>query len=81
MVLDLDNTLIHSILTKPLQGDPQSFEIKNIDDTIIYVYKRPYLDNFLRNLQLFSDVHLFTASNREYANQIIAIIDPNASIF
>ncbi|TNV87554.1 hypothetical protein FGO68_gene11684 [Halteria grandinella] len=117
VVLDLDNTLIHSLKRQPQPGDPQCFTIKDFSNPIIsvqttsadsgsseisvtttteiviqdettptiyehiYVYKRPYLDQFLTELSKISDVHLFTASNKDYADQIISVLDPQSVIF
>ena len=74
VVLDLDNTLIHSRKKEPIAGDPQSFMIRDYTNIInegnyetIHVYKRPHLDYFLGELSKTADVHIFTASSRNYA--------------
>lgn len=64
VVLDLDNTLIHSVQLSPLSTDFNYFKIKDG----IYVYKRPHLDLFLTELLKVADVSLFTASKKDYAD-------------
>lgn len=45
------------------------------------MYKRPCLDLFLFEVSKIADVHLFTASIKEYADQIISELDPQKCIF
>ena len=66
VVLDLDNTLIHSLKKEPVEGDPESFRISEGTD-ILYVYKRPNVDLFLKEVSKIADVHIFTASQKSYA--------------
>jgi TFIIF-interacting CTD phosphatase-like protein len=106
-VLDLDNTLIHSVKKEPSNEDPTNsyFKIKDYSKPIIenskpenskieekssnlvrsyepiYVFKRPFLDNFLSELTKIAEVHCFTASTRDYAEQILNQLDPTATIF
>ncbi len=72
VVLDLDNTLIHSVTTCPLTSEANYFRIRDG----IFVYKRPHLEFFLSELVKIAEVSLFTASKKDYADQILAIIDP-----
>ena len=68
-MLDLDNTLIHSLKKEPTDGDPEAFFIKDaIGEDQIYVYKRPNVDQFLLDLSKIADVHIFTASQKDYAD-------------
>ena len=39
------------------------------------MYKRPHLEYFLGELGKIAEVHLFTASHKEYAEQITEVID------
>ena len=63
-MLDLDNTLIHSVMKEPNEDDQTFFEIRDR----IFVYKRPHLEYFLTELHKVADVHLYTASHSEYAD-------------
>lgn len=77
LVLDLDETLIHSLS----RGAPRSLgsssschtiELKVNDiATPYYVYKRPYCDFFLKEISKWFELQIFTASVREYADPIV----------
>lgn len=76
LVLDLDETLIHSLS----QGSPRTLtnnnssviEIKlNNIATLYHVHKRPYCDFFLKEISKWFDLYIFTASVKEYADPII----------
>ncbi len=45
------------------------------------MHKRPHLEYFLSELIKIADVHLFTASKKEYAEQILSVLDPTKLIF
>ncbi|KAL0217996.1 hypothetical protein RCL1_008844 [Eukaryota sp. TZLM3-RCL] len=75
LVLDLDETLIHT-----------SFQCDSTCDFVVsipvyntmrdcYVHKRPHVDKFLYELSQFFEIVLFTASLPSYANPLIDIID------
>jgi hypothetical protein len=73
LILDLDETLIHS---KPL---PQNFKIFRKPDFTVRdgengdcgVWKRPYSGVMFTVLQPFCDFHLYTSADKEYASEII----------
>lgn len=77
LILDLDETLIHSLS----RGAPRSLgsssschmiELKvNNMATLYYVYKRPFCDFFLREISKWFELQIFTASVKEYADPII----------
>lgn len=77
LVLDLDETLIHSLS----KGAPRMLgsssnchmiELKvNSVATLYYVYKRPFCDFFLREISKWFELQIFTASVKEYADPII----------
>lgn len=77
LLLDLDETLIHSLS----RGTPRSLgssgschmiELKvNNVATLYYVYKRPFCDFFLKEVSKWFDLQIFTASVKEYADPII----------
>lgn len=70
VVLDLDETLIHSYIT-PVKCD---FKI-DLQDNIYYVKKRPGLAKFLVYLfRKFKTVSVWTAATQDYAVQVIANI-------
>lgn len=76
LILDLDETLIHSLS----RGSPRTFggssshmiEIRlNNMATLYYVHKRPYCDYFLKEIAKWFELQIFTASVKEYADPII----------
>ncbi|KAK6454851.1 nuclear envelope morphology [Scheffersomyces xylosifermentans] len=79
LILDLDETLIHSLS----RGSPRSFnsssssapkmiEIKlNNIASLYYVHKRPFCDYFLKEISKWFELQIFTASVKEYADPII----------
>lgn len=77
LILDLDETLIHSLS----RGAPRSLgssgscrmiELKvNSVATLYYVYKRPFCEFFLKEISRWFELQIFTASVKEYADPII----------
>ena len=85
LILDLDETLIHSSY-KPfnIKNDiiikmksPKAFDDKHY---IVHVLKRPYVDIFLSIVCDIFEVVIFTASMQEYANPILDEIDAEKKI-
>ena len=77
VVLDLDETLIHSTFIKPNEYD---FSISLDFDGIQYesfVRKRPYCDEFLQYVLNHFEVYFFTASIFQYTIAIISQLIPN----
>lgn len=78
LVLDLDETLVHSSMT------PFPYK-ENIILTIdfhgtkytIYVIKRPFLETFLNEISNFYDIIIFTASIGQYSDLLLNYIDKN----
>jgi len=80
IVLDLDETLIHTTGKPPLPSEYDYFTIIDSDSTLYYVYKRPYLDYFLKSVSVLGRVIIFTASKESYATQVIANIGQETEI-
>ncbi|XP_074055369.1 CTD small phosphatase-like protein isoform X1 [Macrotis lagotis] len=75
MVIDLDETLVHSSF-KPINNADFIVPVE-IDGTVhqVYVLKRPHVDEFLQRMgQLFECV-LFTASLAKYADPVADLLD------
>lgn len=49
--------------------------------TQVRVYKRPFVEDFLRDMSQYFDLVLFTASQKEYATKAIALFDPRNQFF
>lgn len=74
LVLDLDETLVHSSFT-PVNC---SFCVPIVLDSVqhdVYVLKRPFVDEFLANCAKTFELVVFTASLSEYANPVIDKLD------
>lgn len=75
LVLDLDETLVHSSFTQV--PDPDfTIEIE-LDGAVhkVYVRKRPGVDEFLREVGKKFEVVIFTASLAKYADPLLDILD------
>lgn len=75
LVLDLDETLVHSSF-KPIPDADFRIEIE-LEQTIhrVYVRKRPYVDEFLKDVGKKWEVVVFTASLAKYADPLLDILD------
>eukprot|EP00035_Acanthoeca_spectabilis_P020012 m.430728 g.430728 ORF g.430728 m.430728 type:complete len:245 (+) comp17208_c0_seq1:141-875(+) len=77
LVLDLDETLVHSSFKPvpnadfvvPIEIDGQSHHV--------YVLKRPFVDQFLKAMEPLFEVVLFTASLSKYADPVTDLLDPD----
>ena len=87
IVLDLDETLIHSETYEFHKNYDLVIDVKYQDNNHtsnsqkIGVCLRPYCRNFINNLAKKFEVIAFTASIEEYANKVIDFLDPNGNIF
>ncbi len=80
LVLDLDETLVHSSF-KPVPNCDYTLEI-DVDGTLynVYVLKRPGVDEFLERVSQSYEVVVFTASLPQYANPLLDLLDPKGLI-
>jgi TFIIF-interacting CTD phosphatase-like protein len=82
LVLDLDETLVHSS-TRGIRHDFMVEVLNENASLIYYVYKRPHLDYFLKKVAQWYDIVIFTASVSEYGKfrEIrVSFISKNANI-
>ncbi|KAG2077469.1 NIF-domain-containing protein [Suillus decipiens] len=94
LVLDLDETLIHST-SKPIGHLSSSSGLLGFGrrnkghtvevvlggrSTIYHVYKRPFVDYFLRKVSAWYTLVVFTASMQEYADPVIDWLDAGRGI-
>ncbi|KAM0054787.1 putative protein-serine/threonine phosphatase [Helianthus debilis subsp. tardiflorus] len=80
LVLDLDETLVHSTLDHCDDADfsfPVFFDFK---EHTVYVKQRPYLKDFLERVSEMFQIVIFTASQSIYAKQLLDILDPDGKI-
>ena len=75
LVLDLDETLVHSSFKKVKNADiKQSIEIDGFIQTV-YVNVRPYAEEFIVEMSKYYEIVMFTASIQKYALPIFNKID------
>ncbi|CAK5275673.1 unnamed protein product [Mycena citricolor] len=93
LVLDLDETLIHST-SRPMQSGSSGFlslgrsnssaimveVVLGDHSTVYHVHKRPFVDFFLRTVSGWYTLVIFTASVQEYANPVIDWLDAGRGI-
>ncbi|XP_017035019.1 phosphatase Herzog [Drosophila kikkawai] len=75
MVIDLDETLVHSSF-KPIPNADFIVPVE-IDGTVhqVYVLKRPHVDEFLQKMGELYECVLFTASLAKYADPVADLLD------
>lgn len=76
LILDLDETLIHSCYTQLSEYDYKL----DIDNRTVYVRKRPYLNQFLKKMSDLYEMIVYTSSEANYAFSILKSIDICGSI-
>ncbi|KAJ7570851.1 hypothetical protein O6H91_01G136500 [Diphasiastrum complanatum] len=80
LVLDLDETLVHSTLEYCEDADftfPVHF---NLQEHTVYVRCRPYLQVFMERVAQLFEIIVFTASQSIYAEQLLNILDPKRKL-
>ena len=77
LVLDLDETLVHSSLTTVANPD-HIVELK--DGVKFHIVTRPHLDEFLERMSKIYELVIYTAAEKEYAVAAIDKIDPKRYI-
>ncbi|KAI3764173.1 hypothetical protein L2E82_14176 [Cichorium intybus] len=80
LVLDLDETLVHSSLEHCDDADFSFQVFSSLKEQTVYVKQRPYLRAFLEKVAEMFHVVIFTASQSIYAKQLLDILDPNGNI-
>ncbi|CDU23538.1 related to PSR1-plasma membrane phosphatase required for sodium stress response [Sporisorium scitamineum] len=80
LVLDLDETLVHSSF-KMIQNADFIVPVE-IDGTVhnVYVIKRPGVDEFMRQMGEIYEVVVFTASLSKYADPVLDMLDIHHSV-
>ncbi|XP_059633535.1 uncharacterized protein LOC132276215 isoform X2 [Cornus florida] len=81
LVLDLDETLVHSTL-EPCDDSDFTFPVNyNMEEHTVYVRCRPYLKDFMERVAGLFEIIVFTASQSIYAEQLLNLLDPKRRIF
>ena len=80
LVLDLDETLVHSSFQPvPNPDHVLQVEVEGVM-TDVYVLKRPGLDDFLKKVGKWFEVGVYTASLVRYADPLLDLLDPHGCI-
>lgn len=77
LVLDLDETLVHSTLEHCDDAHFTFTVFFNMKEHTVYVKQRPHLHTFLEKVAEMFEVVIFTASQSIYAAQLLDILDPD----
>ncbi|KMZ76215.1 CTD small phosphatase-like protein [Zostera marina] len=81
LVLDLDETLVHSSL-EYCEGVDFTFPVSfNQKEHVVYVRRRPFLKDFLERVSNLFEVVIFTASQRIYGERLLNMLDPKRKLF
>lgn len=86
LVLDLDETLVHSTFSPPRLGEGIADIIINVEwdngeRDRVYVRVRPFTYKFLSKMSKIYEVVIFTASILNYAKPLITNLDRNRTNF
>ena len=83
LILDLDETLVHSLFQPEkannniIKPDIYLKIFFNNKYQEIFVYKRPFLDIFLKEMNKVFNIYVFTASIEKYAKPLLDKLDKN----
>jgi CTD small phosphatase-like protein 2 len=82
VILDIDETLIHSDMNNRVKHSMTKAEYFNIDidSTQVKVYRRPHLEWFLQEASSKFELVTFTAGMEFYAKMILSELDPDQSM-
>ncbi|XWS63856.1 hypothetical protein CRYUN_Cryun06bG0137500 [Craigia yunnanensis] len=81
LVLDLDETLVHSTL-EPCDDADFTFPVNfNLHEHTVYVRCRPHLRDFMERVSSLFEIIIFTASQSIYAEQLLNVLDPKRRVF
>lgn len=80
LVLDLDETLVHSSF-RAVPGADFVIPVQ-IEDVVhfVYVAKRPGVDEFLIEMAKHYEIVIYTASLNKYADPLLDLLDPHKTI-
>jgi len=80
LVLDLDETLVHSSF-RAVPGADFVIPVQ-IEDVVhfVYVAKRPGVDDFLVEMAKHYEIVIYTASLNKYADPLLDLLDPHKTI-
>jgi len=79
LVLDLDGTLVSSMHAQDNEFFRSIFPSPDLKimGNKVWVYKRPYLDEFIEYCKVFKHVGVWIAASREYAEELASALFAN----
>ncbi|CAI7929000.1 unnamed protein product, partial [Closterium sp. NIES-54] len=80
LVLDLDETLVHSTMDFCPFSDFNFPVLLNSHTHMVHVRKRPHVETFLQKVAELFEVVVFTASQGIYADKLLDIMDPKTEL-
>mmetsp|Transcript_8213 Transcript_8213/g.14865 ORF Transcript_8213/g.14865 Transcript_8213/m.14865 type:complete len:327 (-) Transcript_8213:990-1970(-) len=81
LLLDLDETLVHSTFERTNNADYAiPLDLGGGEFSTVFVRKRPYVDYFLREVAQYFEVVIFTASLSLYADPLLDRLDKSKTI-
>ena len=81
LILDLDETLVHSSFLPFKRKSDLSLPIKvNKKNRIVYILRRPYAIEFLKEISSYFEIVIYTASIGEYASRLLDEMDKDKII-
>jgi len=80
LVLDLDETLVHSTTKEVSKYDMCIHVALNGVSCTFYVIKRPNVEKFLQEVSKWYEVVVFTASLKDYADPVVDQLDPKGVV-
>lgn len=81
LVLDLDETLVHSIVTTDVKKINNLKNMNNLllhyltDENHIFVFYRPHMLYFLQEMSKYFNIYIFTNGIQSYADIIVTMIN------
>ena len=75
LIVDLDQTLVFTTPNQ-LLIDQEPTEYEDANGQLAYIYKRPYVEHFLKRMVEKFNIIVFTASMANYAEFVVNLLDP-----
>ena len=79
IILDLDSTII--FCTCNINMDFDLLTSFKIDNYTVYIYSRPYLNEFLEFIKTYFNIYIYTNGNYEYSEIIVTHIKHKYNVF
>ena len=82
LIVDLDNTIIHSAKFEEPTNFKDVFQFQRMSNgPFRHVKMRPHTDRFLANISNYYELYIFTLGTKSYAKSIVKQLDPLKTYF